>query len=157
TQDQTLILHWDGNTLLQFMSPSTGVLNGVTVVPGSDGNDAWAAGYYINTMTSHYATLLERWNGSAWSVVSSPNVQALDNRILGIYGLAATAVWAVGVTEGSAAPSQNLALHWNGTSWTISAVAQQGPYSNQLYAVTGTASDDVYAVGLYFTAGDEER
>jgi hypothetical protein len=157
TANQTLILHWDGTALLPVTSPSPGFLEGVTVVPGSGGNDAWAVGYYRDPVSSHYASLLERWNGSAWSVVSAPDVQGADNQPQSIFALSANDVGAVGFTYASASPSQNLALHWNGTAWSIVPVAQQGPYSNELTGVTGTASNDVYAVGDYRDASAQER
>jgi hypothetical protein len=161
TSFQTLILHWDGTVWLQFTSPNPGTsanyLYDVTVVPGSGGNDAWAVGYFENTGGAHYSSLLERWNGSAWSAVSSPNVTGKDNRSISIFALSANDVWAVGYTTGPGSPEQTLALHWDGTFWTIKPIPQQGPYDNELTDVTGTASNDLYAVGHYITASSQEH
>ena len=161
TKYQTLILHWDGTTWLQFTSPNPGAFSNylydVTVVPGSGGNDVWAVGYYLSTAGGHFSSLLERWNGSAWSVVASPNVPGVDTEPLSIFALSANDVWVVGYTVSSTPPTQNLAMHWNGTSWSIVSAAQQGPYDNQLSDVTGTASNDVYAIGAYTNASTQDH
>jgi hypothetical protein len=43
-------------------------------------------------------TLTEHWNGSAWSVVPSPNVGGNDNLLNGV-GAATGDVWTVGSSE----------------------------------------------------------
>jgi hypothetical protein len=126
-------------------------------VPESGGNDAWAVGQYKDLSTDNYSTLLERWNGTTWTVVSSPNAGGVDNQPFRIFALSANNVWAVGYTIDSSSLNQNLALHWDGTSWTISPIVQQGPYNNQLIGVEGTASNDVYAVGTYMNASGQPQ
>ena len=136
-RDQTLILHWDGSSWLQFASPSPGAYSnthGVTVVPGSGGSDAWAVGRYyknISATTIVSARAMERHLPGAWC--PAPACTGVDNEPFSISALSANDVWAVGVTVGTnPRPSQNLALHWDGTSWTIISIVQQGPYSNEL-------------------------
>ena len=41
-------------------------------------------------------TLTEHWNGTAWSVVASPNLGTSDNVLYGVAAVAANDVWAVG-------------------------------------------------------------
>src|SRR5262249_7239759 len=43
-------------------------LDSVAVVSGSN---AWAVGYSTTTGWDH--TLIERWNGTSWKIVASPN------------------------------------------------------------------------------------
>jgi hypothetical protein len=157
TADQTLILHWNGSAWVQFASPNPGInsdqLQDVAVVPGSGGNDAWVTGFYKNIPADKYSTLFEHWNGTTWSVVSSPNVGGVDNEPVRIFALSANDVWAVGYTVDSSSLDRNLVLHWNGTSWSISPIVQQGPYGNVLLGGTALAPNDVYVVGQYLNAG----
>jgi hypothetical protein len=73
----TLIAHWNGHAWSIVTSRSPGsagsMLNGIAVISA---NNAWAVGVYSN---NHFTsqTLTEHWNGSAWSVVKSPNVATL--------------------------------------------------------------------------------
>ncbi|HVB21694.1 MAG TPA: hypothetical protein VNG51_07100 [Ktedonobacteraceae bacterium] len=34
--------------------------------------DVWAVGYYVDSQTQKYRTLIEHWNGTKWSIVASP-------------------------------------------------------------------------------------
>lgn len=68
--------------------------------------NAWAVGYSWNNTTGISQTLTERWDGTVWSIVPSPNPNPTSNRLNAVLALSATDVWAVGSTV----------LHWNGTT-----------------------------------------
>jgi hypothetical protein len=53
------------------------------------------------------------------------------------------------------APRNTLALHWNGSTWTQVPAPGPGTRANSLTAVSGVASDDVWAVGTYNDTGDQ--
>ena len=66
------------------------------------------------TTTALHQTLVEHWNGSAWSVVPSPNVGgSYDNALYGVAAVSANDVWAVG-HDGDPITGQTLVEHWNG-------------------------------------------
>ena len=72
---QTLIERWDGTSWAIVTSPNTSTtqnnfLYGVTCVSASD---CWAVGYYVNASSNAYQTLIERWDGTSWAIVTSPN------------------------------------------------------------------------------------
>src|SRR5262245_48800146 len=73
-------------------NPGSGdnVLNGVAVVAAGD---IWAAGYV--TSGTAYQALIQHWDGSAWSVVVSPDL-GTDSRLNGVAAVASDDVWAVG-------------------------------------------------------------
>src|SRR5207253_656150 len=82
---QTLIERWDGTSWAIVTSPNTNAtqnnyLNGVTCVSASE---CWAVGSYYND--SAYQTLIERWDGTSWAIVTSPNTSATQhNELLGV-------------------------------------------------------------------------
>ncbi len=163
TADQTLTLHWNGTVWLQVPSPSPGAysnsLSDVTVVPGSGGSDAWAVGDFKDLSTDKLSSLLERWNGTTWSVVPSLNIGGVDNEPFRITAISANDVWAAGYTVGPAPAylNQNLVLHWDGTSWSISPIVQVGTGNNELLGVEGTSSSDVYVVGEYINVSSQPQ
>src|SRR5205823_4468957 len=60
-------------------SPSPGsAFSSLLAVSGSGPSDAWAVGYYTDP-NGLYLALAEHWNGSAWSVVPSPNPGTSSN------------------------------------------------------------------------------
>ena len=85
TTYQTLILLWNGSSWARVSSPDTSTtqfneLKGVTCPSASQ---CWAAGDYSNGTT--YQTLIEQWNGSSWSIVSSPDASsAQSDYLLGV-------------------------------------------------------------------------
>ena len=83
---QTLIERWDGTSWSIVSSPNTStteanVVLGVTCVSASE---CWAVGYYYGLDDLISQTLIERWNGTSWTIVNSPNTNTLTNNELGV-------------------------------------------------------------------------
>src|SRR5712692_11643852 len=57
-------------------SPSPGSVNDLNGVASVSANDVWAVG------DTNQQTLTLHWNGTSWSVVSSPNVAGTQNNEL---------------------------------------------------------------------------
>src|SRR5256885_7836788 len=80
-------------------------------------NDVWAVGVSYNTERTLGSTLIEHWNGSRWSVVSSPNPSSSVNALNAVAVVSSTDVWAVGIAP---TPTNTvLILHWNGAAWSV--------------------------------------
>ena len=146
--DQTLVEHWDGSNWSVVPSPNVvGTTdNQLTKVSARAGNDVWAVGDFDNYDRTLKSTLVEHWDGSAWSVVPSPNVGTDNNRLFGVAAVAGNDVWAVGFyVTGSL--FQTLAEHWNGTAWAVVPSPNVGISITQLFGVAAVAGNDVWAVG----------
>src|ERR1051325_1615535 len=130
--------------------PVDSLLNSVAAVSV---NDVWAAGHWYDSNAAGYRTLIERWNGSAWRVVSTPNVGAGYNELNGIAVASDGEAWAVGYwTTATYGYSKTLVLHWNGLSWSVVPSPNPGPGNNVLYGVTAVSPGDAWAVGWYYDA-----
>ncbi|HEY3662515.1 MAG TPA: choice-of-anchor Q domain-containing protein [Chthoniobacterales bacterium] len=138
---QTLIEHWNGSTWSVVSSPNNSAmsheLHAVTCVSSSD---CWATGHYY-TFNNVYQTLIEHWNGSTWSIVSSPNTSATETNLLyGVTCASTSDCWTVGN-----GPTQTLIEHWNGSAWSIVSSANNGP--SLLSGVSCPSAVDCWAVG----------
>ena len=150
-QFQTLTQHWDGSAWTVIPSPSrtavNSVLDGVTVAGATQ---AWAVGT-AGCPADQSRTLTERWNGSRWSMVPSPNGGVTGDRFSTLQAVTATSpsdVWAVGGQAGirNRAPvTVPLIEHWNGTSWSI--VPAPKAAVGVLESVSAASASDVWAVG----------
>jgi len=132
---------------VQPVDPSHGgFLYGVSVVSSCS---AWAVGQ--RTLSGGNArTLIERWNGRSWTIVTSPNPPALDDSLNAVAAISPTSAWAVGAA-GSIAGERTLIARWNGRGWRQ--VASPSPGSSSLLAAVASAvSDGAWAVGTYVTA-----
>ncbi|MBV8942943.1 MAG: hypothetical protein JO240_14535 [Solirubrobacterales bacterium] len=75
--------------------------------------NAWAVGD-TNFTNGADKTLIEHWNGHAWS---STNPGSKSGSLLAVAATSAANAWAVGSYHNPGTASQNLALRWNGNSW----------------------------------------
>ena len=145
----TLIEHWDGTQWRVVTSPnadSTGD-SVLTSVDALGSTNAWAVGS-SRTDTSR-KSLIQRWNGTSWTIVSSPNPGTLGNSLLGVEATAPNDIWAVG-WKNSGNGLRSLLLHYDGTGWTEgAAVPKVGTGDNVLTSISAVGNDDVWATGYY--------
>jgi hypothetical protein len=134
---------------------SRGTFNAVTCTSSTQ---CWAVGSYP-ILTSNFGvdqTLIEQWNGTSWSIVSSPNSGDIENVLYGVTCTSASQCWAVGTYRINGQNNQTLIEQWNGTSWSVaSSPNANSPAYNALHAVTCSSATQCWAVGEYQgTSGD---
>jgi hypothetical protein len=148
-RQNTLIERWNGTQWRVVASPNAGTSgdNALTSVDALSSTNAWAVGS-SRTATSR-KSLIQRWNGTSWTIVSSPNPGTLGNSLLGVEATGPNDIWAVG-WKNSGNGLQSLLLHYNGTGWTEAAgVPRVGTGDNVLTDVSVVGNDDVWATGYY--------
>jgi hypothetical protein len=115
----TLAMRWDGTQWNVVKSPDVegndNLLNGVSVLSPSE---AWAVGSSLDASFSG-RTLVQRWDGTSWSIVPSPNPSEIGvgSNLLSVAAASSTDVWAVGDVDMGEFVMGTLAEHWDGTSW----------------------------------------
>src|SRR5437879_4702763 len=97
-------------------------------------SDTWAVGYATADSSSPSQALIEHWNGTQWSVVSSPQPNGWTSDLVGVAAISSNDVWAVGsyVTTTS---TFILIEHWDGTQWSIVSSPNPGAYRNNLNGI----------------------
>jgi len=152
-QNETYSLHWNGSAWSVVPMP---------LEPGNNPNlefqlnsvqvnspaDVWAVGDTTNVGTGSTTTLIEHWNGSAWSIVPGPSPGS-GAALTGVTTVnAANDVWAVGsYTPAGTTQTQTLTLNWNGTAWSTVASPDNGSPSVLLSASATPGGGTVWAVG----------
>jgi hypothetical protein len=145
-ETEAMAMWWNGRTWHSETVPipaggTTSELQGVTAVSP---HSVWAVGSYAPSGGGS-ATLVEHWDGAAWTQISSPNptCAGCDTAEGGLFAVAASSakdIWAIG---------GSLIEHWNGTAWSI-----VPSHSNwRLSSVTAISAKDAWAVGNYFLTG----
>jgi hypothetical protein len=123
--DQGLIEHWDGTSWsvspsAVYPSPSGGYLNGLACTGATD---CWASGATTDGTGRAAGVLMEHWNGSTWTDISSSVPNSTTPAILsGISCLSSVQCWAVGSLGsfgGGGFQPQSFVENWNGTSWSV--------------------------------------
>jgi hypothetical protein len=148
--NNTLTERWNGSSWRIVPSPSLSAQNHLLGIKTLSASNAWAVGSHNVPGSLAFSTLTMRWNGSAWSVVPSPDTPNFENHLNAIDGTAPDDLWAVGhIQNGEYSVREPLILHWNGSAWSI----VPSPTANDaaLEGVVALASNDVWAVGSMFS------
>lgn len=147
---RTLVQHWDGSTWTRMKSPNAGQPSGgdLSGVVALAADDVWAVGSFGQGGPSR--SLIEHWDGTAWTIVPSPNKGPFPNSLSDIAAVAPDDVWAVGTWFTKAFDDRTLTLHWDGTAWSRVSSPNAGPpaAANDLVSMSAVATDDVWAVGV---------
>jgi hypothetical protein len=155
---RTLALRWNGAQWSTVATPNaTGYYNELTAVDSTASNDVWAVGYANGSSGVNGAprnNLALHYNGTSWSVVTTPQPGVQTRELYDVEALAARNAWAVGWYYDTGFVAESLVLHWNGTSWLKTDVPNPGNGINQLYGVGASSPTDVWAVGTTTSAGD---
>src|SRR5439155_35327 len=145
----TLIIHWDGSIWRIVPSPNSGAnTNELYGAAAVSANDVWAVGYYIN-VSGTYQSLVQHWDGSAWSVIPSPNIASSDNILRGVAAISTNAMWVLERYDDSSSRFPTLMEHWDGSMWSVIPSPDPGTTSNVFQGVAAVSANDVWAVGFY--------
>lgn len=131
------ILKWDGTlwTSVPSGAPTNSSLMAVHMLSPTEG---WAVGF--GDWDGHLPLIL-RWNGAAWSMVTSPAGIA---GLFDLYMLSPTDGWAVGF---AASDGQATIIHWDGTQWRRVPGPVIGASTGHLTAIKMINAADGWAVG----------
>lgn len=115
-------------------------------VSASTASDAWAVGFDVIRGEDH-STLMEHWNGKAWSVDSSHVVTGEAAEVTGVADLGPANAWAVGRSAGGP-----FLEHWNGSAWSQVAIPDPGFTPGADESVSASSATDVWVVGTTVNA-----
>ncbi|MBV9713513.1 MAG: hypothetical protein JO011_21645 [Ktedonobacteraceae bacterium] len=139
--------HWNGTQWSLIFAP--GVTNSsanIASLAASSSNDVWAVGTSrASGRRKPTLTLIEHWDGNAWSIVPSPALSTPSGFLSGVTALSRTDAWAVGGTF-TGIP---VVEHWDGNQWSLVSVpiSTGANANNQLSAISSLSSGTVIAVG----------
>jgi hypothetical protein len=161
--DETYSLHWNGSAwsiVPMPLEPGTNpdVEYVFHAIKANSPTDVWAVGESVNAAEpSSAATLIEHYNGTAWSIVPSPS-PGTGAELTGVTtSNASNDVWAVGYdTPSGSSVAQTLTLNWNGNAWsTVTSPNGSTGSSLLLSAATTPGAEIVQAVGYTGVSGAE--
>ncbi|MDP9334273.1 MAG: hypothetical protein M3Q30_13335 [Actinomycetota bacterium] len=121
----TLVERWDGTSWAIVPSPSpTGVReSGLADVSCTSTTSCFAVGTFGHTegpRDTLFETLVERWDGTSWAIVPSPNPTASWSNLSDVSCTSTTNCFAVGLSGSNYGPPfSTLVERWNGSGWAI--------------------------------------
>ncbi|HLB62673.1 MAG TPA: hypothetical protein VJN50_08085 [Actinomycetota bacterium] len=155
TDSEPLFAKWTGTMWNVTPGPDTtqGVMQGVTAIAA---DDVWAAGYdYDYGITpNRWITLIEHFDGLAWSIVSnpSPSTSFPGDFLYGIAAVLSDRVFAVGHSyDGTDFKDLPLFEAWDGADWTEQSTPAFNGSTDMLGVAAIPGTSKLWAAG--FTRG----
>jgi hypothetical protein len=148
----TRIEHWDKGYWAPVPSPNVNgaALNKLMAVACVSASDCWAVGNSSLDLSDvqNTQTLIEHWDGSSWTLVSSPN-PGIANGLNGVTCVSSSECWAVGFYSNADYNKIPLVERWNGTTWTTPSPPVGAPPNtiDSLNGVACTDANNCWAVG----------
>ena len=143
---RTLVEVWHGGAWTVVPSADTGspenVLRGVSCTSPTFCMAVGESG----DPTVSTQTLTERWDGTAWSLASSPSPGARANTLAAVSCSGPTMCMAAGVSAAGSPGEDTLAVRWNGVAWSQVPSPSPAP-SSQLSGVACPSATSCVAVG----------
>jgi hypothetical protein len=113
-----------------------------------------AVGYSASPSVAQ--TLIEMWDGSAWSLADSPNAGA-SSELTSVACAATDDCVAVGWDQTAAGNYETLIERWDGTTWSIEPSPNVTGVLNMLRAVSCPTTTTCVAVGTSAVSGGSDR
>jgi hypothetical protein len=151
----TYSLHWNGSAWTEIPMPVPSSSDPlfdyqINAIDAISPTNVWAVGDSGDNVATYNSsagggtpsgTLIEHYNGTSWSIVSSPATGTVPS-LSGVAAVSASDVWAAGTAGG-----QTLTEQWNGSAWTTVTSPDPGP-SDDLSSISATSgSGIVWAAG----------
>ena len=144
----TLAMVWNGSTwsAVSSPSPSPGSNNKLMSVSCTSASNCVAVGF--SGMMNQETTLAMVWDGSEWSIVSSPNPGTgfVGNKLNSVTCLSASSCVAVGSTS-QGGLGQTLVMAWDGSEWSVVSSPNSGQSGNALNSVSCVSATNCVAAG----------
>jgi hypothetical protein len=143
---QTFIGRWDGTAWNQVPSPNAGTsdnyLYGIVAVSQTE---VWAVGNYVGP-TGMLKALIERWNGSTWSIVPSPELDTVNFTPRGVDSKGSAPIVLAGSVDNGVV-AKTLIERSNGATWKRVRSPNLMGMNNYLIDVSLGTGMNAWAVG----------
>ena len=146
--NKTLIEQWNGSawTVVASPNPARPRVSQLFGIACPTSTSCFAVGSaFSHTLVRK--TLVEHWDGHAWSIVPSPNA-AQSSTLLHVSCVSDSSCFAVGWSIVNSSLTKTLVERWNGTAWSVVASANvPGAVSSTLADVSCPSATECFAVG----------
>jgi hypothetical protein len=115
-------------------------------------SNCFAVGISETKPSSHVRSLVERWNGTKWSLMASPSASTGNTWLSGVVCTSSTSCIAVGNSSPSGYGGKPYAVQLAGGKWSAMTMPTAGPQA-LLNDITCTGGKNCFAVGQYYKNG----
>jgi hypothetical protein len=143
-----LVMHWDGSawTVQPYLAPPGADSSALVSATGDGAGGLLAVGYAV--FAGQKRTLVEHFDGTAWSVLPSPSPGTEASALLDVVMDSSAPATATAVGYRSDGYGYDtLVERWDGTAWTVEAGEDPADVDNVLTSVTATPSGGPWSVG----------
>ncbi len=157
---KTLAMSWNGSSwsIATTPNPSGASASEPTSMRCTSTSFCVAVGSYLDSEGVR-KTLAMSWNGSSWSIATTPNPSgASASELTSLSCRSASFCVATGSYVDIPNVGKTLAMSWNGSSWSIATTPNpSGASTSELRAVSCAATTFCLAVGSYLSSSGETK
>jgi hypothetical protein len=137
-------------------TPANSSFNGISCVSASFCVAVGGVGVVVNQIQVEEQTLVDEWNGSAWSTVRSPNpVGSAPAYPIDLTGVSCSdADHCVAVGDAGSPANHSFSEIWNGSSWSLLPTKNPGTEGGYLSGVSCASTTMCVAVGYQLANAD---
>src|SRR5215510_4385779 len=143
-------------------APASAPAGGWSITPSPNPRVPTGQLFWVSCPTAHWCmavgtyvkasgigvNLAERWNGTSWRSLPTPNPSGIAlSGLLGVACTSASACMAVGASTATTGAIRPVAEQWNGTRWTIQTTPSPPQGGGSLNGVSCTSASACTAVG----------
>lgn len=140
---------WDGSSWVPSGPLGSTPNSWLTAVSCTSPSNCFAVGSHHNPTRGQVETLVVHWNGAAWSVMPSPNLDLDINRFTGVSCASSSFCVAVGEARnyGIVDHIGTVIQHFDGTTWRIMPSPATGHFYDPLIGIACVTATSCFAVG----------
>jgi sugar lactone lactonase YvrE len=133
---------WNGSTWTLDTPPIPGGSSSAELMSVSCVSSSYCVAVGLSGPSTESKTLVEAWNGSEWSVVTSPSPGS-DSELKSVSCVTTSSCVAVGSADNNSV----LVERWNGSSWSVEATPVPNAESTHLKDVSCTSTTACMSIG----------
>ncbi|MGD9153760.1 MAG: hypothetical protein PVG30_08965, partial [Gammaproteobacteria bacterium] len=147
------IAKWDGSSWSALASGAqTGIDNFVLALTNDSSGNLYAGGNFT-TAGGMPVNYIAKWNGSAWSALTSGSQTGVENTVSALTNDTSGNLYVGGSFTTAGGMTVNYIAKWDGTAWSALASGSQTGVDIYYVRALNYSSGDLYAGGDFTTAG----
>ncbi|MDA3647339.1 hypothetical protein LZ318_35860 [Saccharopolyspora indica] len=145
SRNSSSVQRWGGQEWSEVALPDLGVRSELFGIGGTSPEDLWVAGSKPTDLgpDGRFGGLLLHWDGERWAEQPLVEIPGVHVELRDVHALAPDDVWAVGYHHPGSTDRSPVAVHWDGTRWTLAQLPGEPGQLNEVVA----GEDGLWAVG----------
>ncbi|MGY3089508.1 hypothetical protein ACVWYF_002556 [Hymenobacter sp. UYAg731] len=147
------VAKWNGTAWSSLDTGSANGVNGTVKTLAVAGNGEVYVGGYFNLAGGAIANCVAKWNGTAWSSLSTGTANGVNGYVNALAVASTGEVYAGGEFNQAGGVRANFVAKWDGTAWSSLGTGNANGMNGPVFVLAVASSGEVYLSGGFNSAG----